>query len=627
MVKQYENGVINKYSLEVLIHYLDIMFESSKENQMLSVNRFLNKNKVLMFLRKALAKFYAHKPYQQSQSNCGTFCFYVTMHICYDSVLLVVTIIYAVVSIAVESEESRENIHTMHVLITMLFLCDLIFKLIGLSVVWLVISGIMPYFKRKRNIVDFFLLLMMLFNLRLATLSNIYDWWYYYVIPPLRLLAVIRLVQLPSKLIFVCPYLIKCIDSKIDTSLCWDYDLAIAVLNSADEILDSLPTLIELKIIRDLYRKSINAEKTILMQKMAIVQKERPWIAITVRTKQAIRTTLTALEDSLNEYKVTGVIDNIEYTFIYDEIFIKQKILRGIKFIQTTSPKTIFKEVIWMSDDESVVDSLLQKAHLIKLEPDEVIVKHGRHYLGIYIVVAGVLRLKYKPPKDFVTSPLGCIPIVDNLNTTRFDTAFEDDLVVGNTLGELGMLTNRPSDCRIHAVSSSSVYFLSAEVIKNAMLSDNNPINGLASRMWKSSVIHLAIAILMEFPLHVSYTTQQIKLHLERAFVPNLCGRSVFNVTDMMDNVVLIEGVVADYTTQELFVAPLLIPRTLQKLSLSETIQTRLLIIPNADAQEADFIKQLEDTAEEGEVISKKSYKSGKEIFSTPSVSKWYYIR
>lgn len=55
----------------------------------------------------------------------------------------------------------------------------------------------------------------------------------------------------------------------------------------------------------------------------------------------------------------------------------------------------------------------------------------------------------------------------------------------------------------------------------------------------------------------------QVKYALERAFVPNLSRYKIFGVTDMIEDMILIEGVVADFNTRELFIAPCCIPRLL----------------------------------------------------------------
>lgn len=79
--------------------------------------------------------------------------------------------------------------------------------------------------------------------------------------------------------------------------------------------------------------------------------------------------------------------------------------------------------------------------------------------------------------------------------------------------------------------------------------------------MWKSISIRLATSILMDTAAYQSSTQEKIRFQLERAFVPNLSNYKMFGVTDMMEDIILIEGVVFDYNTRDCYTGPCYIPR------------------------------------------------------------------
>lgn len=110
----------------------------------------------------------------------------------------------------------------------------------------------------------------------------------------------------------------------------------------------------------------------------------------------------------------------------------------------------------------------------------------------------------------------------------------------------------------------------------------------------------------MAVPAYQGFGQDQIKYALERSFVPNLENFKVFVVTDVIEDIILVEGVAADYNTREMFIAPHWIPRTVQKLILPNSgllnipfyIETKLMIIPEKDVDEYDVMLLAEDTCE-----------------------------
>lgn len=71
----------------------------------------------------------------------------------------------------------------------------------------------------------------------------------------------------------------------------------------------------------------------------------------------------------------------------------------------------------------------------------------------------------------------------------------------------------------------------------------------------------MATYILMDTATHQSSTQDSIRLQLERAFVPSLKNYKVFGVSEMMEDIILLEGVALDFNTRDLYVAACYIPR------------------------------------------------------------------
>lgn len=130
----------------------------------------------------------------------------------------------------------------------------------------------------------------------------------------------------------------------------------------------------------------------------------------------------------------------------------------------------------------------------------------------------------------------------------------------------------------------------------------------------------------MSVPAYQTISQDQIKYALERAFVPDLRKYKIFAVTEIIEDIVLIRGVVIDYNTRNMFVAPCYIPRyvswqvhfslfrnplrnrTVQRLILSASSlmnaafygssQTKMLIVPSKDVDEYDVMALAKETCE-----------------------------
>ncbi|KYB26256.1 hypothetical protein TcasGA2_TC033684 [Tribolium castaneum] len=133
-----------------------------------------------------------------------------------------------------------------------------------------------------------------------------------------------------------------------------------------------------------------------------------------------------------------------------------------------------------------------------------------------------------------------------------------------------------------------------------------DPIIGLESRIWKEVSIRVAAPLLQATPAYQSLTQEQVKFALERAFVPNLNQYKIFSITDMIEDIIIVDGLVADYNTRETYIAPCCVSRTVQKIILPTSslinvpfeVVTRLLIVPDREVDEYDVMMLAEETCE-----------------------------
>lgn len=92
----------------------------------------------------------------------------------------------------------------------------------------------------------------------------------------------------------------------------------------------------------------------------------------------------------------------------------------------------------------------------------------------------GLLILSYSPREHCLDNlkKSGCLPIVDYVSSLKYDEDLLEYIVSGNCVGELSTLTGRSYNCTITADTHCQAYFLSRDIIKQAMALSPDPVTG-----------------------------------------------------------------------------------------------------------------------------------------------------
>ncbi|RZC39774.1 cNMP binding domain containing protein, partial [Asbolus verrucosus] len=437
--------------------------------------------------------------------------------------------------------------------------------------------------------------------------SDYYD-CLWYILEALRLIQAICFFQLLGFCKGVYPSIIKYLDARIDKYRITAYELGNNYISGEEEILENINAIVDNDKIRDILRSKIDEDRLEVAKVYAICQKDRPWVAITVKTKLVMQAVLSCIRDDINELKTTGWVDDVENLKLQKSLLQRYRQVAAIKSVQPSLPKDIFRAVPWMGHKENVIKFLYENVATKKFDPGDVICREGEVTEGVYILITGLFKLNYAVRKEVISklNESGILPVADYLSPSKFEENSLEYIIPGNTIGELGVITERPYNCMITAERYSQVFVLSRDVIKQAMEMDSDPINGLECRLWKAVSFRIVVPILMNATAYHSLTLQNLWFTVERSFVPNISSVKVFVVNEMMDDIVLIEGVMVDFNTRDIYTGPCYIPRSVQKLMLPKCsalnigaeAETKLLIVPAKDFDEYDIMVNEEQICE-----------------------------
>ncbi|XP_044757843.1 sodium/hydrogen exchanger 10-like [Coccinella septempunctata] len=623
--RQYENGMLSKEALTALTHAVEVA--QNNEDIYLKIDNLLKLFRKKLFLqqvRNYLTKYFhtkisSHmpKPPRKPRRRFYYRIFHHPAYICTTYIVIILNVVSSCYELLLSNYDEQFiemcAIKALNWAFFLYFLNDVVLKIYGMSYLYVWRDGMRTYFKDWWHILDVSLLLVSAADLALDLLDILnlfqkYESFQNKTTVFLKLLRAIRLLRLITLCKIVYPLVIKFCDMRIDTHLSTVYDIGKGFVKGEEEVLGMLDQMIPNMKIRQEMRLTMERDKLAVTKELGLIQKEKPWIAITVKTKQAIRTILNNMETAIDDLRSSGWVDHIEYKKLTESLNTRRKQVRQMKMINSCPPKVIFQEIIWMADESHVIEFLFDHVTTKIYEPGDVIYSENQKPCGVIIIITGLFKMTYRPEKKVLDAlkTYGLLPVIDFISSSKFDKNIDDYIVSGNCIGELSYLTGRPYNATIVADTPSQVYVLPTHLLEDAAKLSPNLVKGLKARIWKYISIRLAVCILLKTPAYVACSQERLRSALERCFVPDLENFSIFVNNTMIEDIILIEGVVVDDNTKENFIAPCYIPRTAQRLllvrnqieELGITVLPKLLVIPSKEVDAEDIMDAEEDMSD-----------------------------
>ncbi|XP_077865611.1 sperm-specific sodium:proton exchanger-like [Saccoglossus kowalevskii] len=451
-----------------------------------------------------------------------------------------------------------------------IYIMEAILKMIGLR---------KYYFYSYWNIFDFIIILLSIADTVLDVTYNdsteSFNPNIFKVIKVFKILRAFRGLRLVKIMI---PRLINWLNSRINKKLSLGYDVGKGFVVGEEEVSKLIEHMVDNPKILKTLKKQSESSRLAVIKELGLLQRVHPGIAISVKTRQAIRTVLNHSRDTIYELQGAGVLDETEAHKLEKMVEVKMKqLMNAPASIPPPVPELLLSNVAWLQGEPVMLDHIMSKAELIHYDFNEVIVQQGEMPNGVYLIVSGMVKLRgLGNYLAAITS--GCA------STGSSNTIFEDYLGAGNVIGEMGILTHKPRNVTVSCETSVQAFFISAEDIYAAMaIFKTEP--SLENRLWRVCAIRVATPLLME-QSYQNWTQEKVKMHLEKSHLPLLHEMNyVFELDDTMDDVLLIYGTAYNAHTREEFRGPCIIMRTVRKLIFprNQEQEPRLLVVYNSE--------------------------------------------
>ncbi|KAJ8710687.1 hypothetical protein PYW08_009202 [Mythimna loreyi] len=607
--RQYEHGKISKDGVRMLVQAVEVAADSDDGRVNLDQLGALWKPKThAVWLRRKLVNMMtpeaanAQVPRQKWRQHCYRLIsnmwfdgFIYFMILCNTPVILC--------EVALQMPVTNSIMLTIRVLnffFYIVYVMEMVIKMCAL--------GFCGYFKSHWNKLDFFIIVMATSDLVLDVIDAFTSWnkWSSVnssFITATKLLRMLRFLRLCKLARVSVPKIMAYIDRMIDIQLAFGYDVGKGFVTGAQEVCTLLPQLVDNKQIYDNLTTKLDSDRLAVTRQLGLLQRDRPWTAITVKTRQATTSTLNIMILDAMQLKEEGFLDEMEYKLLLNAIQEKIQLCRHKgSLVAPSSPETQLRAVSWLQGNERIADFFLEHSEILNFNINDILISRGDEPKGLYILVSGLLEATYLPPDDEIDE---AIPNYEFMTDLKFGEPSQDYIVSGNAVGVLGVLTNRPYSYTVRCDSAVQAYYITLPVIKEAFNLAPHPIMGLEASMWREIGIKLSMMVLPNVPAYHGWPIERLSMRLEHAFVPCLKAFKVFVVNELMEDIVLLDGVCQDMATREVFQPPAYIPRTAHRLIFPKSSQlmvtgncpeTKLLIVPSKDTDELDIMEdELDD--------------------------------
>ncbi|OWF55657.1 sodium/hydrogen exchanger 10-like isoform X2 [Mizuhopecten yessoensis] len=426
----------------------------------------------------------------------------------------------------------------------------------------------------------------------------------------LRIVRIFRLLE-PTM-----PLLMSLVKNVISHHLSYGYDVGRGYVAGEEEVRKLVDHMVDQKeISKNLKRVSDNGRLDVI-RCLGMLQKQHPDIALSIKTRQAVRSVLNNLRDGIHELLSDGIIEETEGIKLEKLVEEKMKRLQSSPpSLPLPPPDRMLNNVFWLRNDHKLIVYIKEKAKLLTYNYEDIIITEGDPPGGIYIIVSGMVRLEKitsnndqavvnRPPQSIgqnlrkkythrsmleSTSQPGK-PILDDHpsgSQLHIKSNLIDFLTAGNIIGEMGFLTKKPRSATVICETAVQLLFISLEDMEYALTHFNDSDPSLEYRLWHVCANRIATNVLLKQMSYQGWTKEKIKLRLENSYLLDADDIDVFTVDSSMSDVVLVNGFAQNAFTQEQIVGPAYIPWTVLKLELlpDKGPKPVLLIVPTEVGQ------------------------------------------
>ncbi|MGH0136878.1 UNVERIFIED_CONTAM: hypothetical protein FKN15_009590 [Acipenser sinensis] len=364
-----------------------------------------------------------------------------------------------------------------------------------------------------------------------------------------RLTRALRLVKI------MIPRFIELLNKQINKQLSFGYDIGKGYVVGEEDISKIVDHISDEKSIAQKLRNILEKNRQEAVRELGLLQRDHPGIAISVKTRQAIRTVLNSERDTIHALMSGGLLDDNEALKLEKMIEIKMKQL--IKFPPTIPPPTaeeLLVNVPWLEKGKLQIQFIKSRGKLLYFDYGDTIIREGDEPQGIHLVVSGMVKVHGTSPY-LGTKRLALAS--DSAEMSRLT----DYRSSGAILGDLNCLTQQRMEITVTCETATQTCFISIDTLFEAF-DVFSEFPSLEYKIWHSLAVKISVSTFMENIIYQGWTYNKICAYLAHAYLVDVDMNSKFNTYDgSMEEAVLVYGSCDDTQNQKSYDAPSVISK------------------------------------------------------------------
>lgn len=605
--KQYAEGMLSKDVTRRLVELVEAAtnLPDPEEPQinLEDLKKSWKINKSFSFLKEKLARWSYQKPSEEMvvwpKNKIRRLALKICLHSAFDIFLYTVVFLNVVIIIVdlsytcpAKAYELASDI--LNYIFTVIYLVEAIIKITAYKV---------DYFKDKWCLLDFFILVLSIAEILLdftvlrgnedatctgAAVKTYFSPALLKIAKVIRLLRLLRSLRLAKALV---PQILGVVDGQVDKKLRFGYEVGVGYVTGEEDVIKNMDIMVANATVAELLTDECEANRKEISRELGELQRGHPGIAVSVKTEQAARRILIKIWENISKLKSEGVLDEIEADKLHHMVDMKLKELFKMPYVIDPPPaEKIISNLKWIADDQELINYIKTRANLVTMQEGEQMDVESDPHGGIYVIISGLIKVD-RFVEDFSYRTDSCAkrtgPLYQYSQILNFVTIqpppstierISDYISTGAVLGEISLLTGKPSKAIITCDTSVQMYHIEYETIQAALeLFTDAP--SLEYRLWKVAAVRIAVPIVKKVDYFKNWEVDRITMHLNECplvmknwhlvDVKSSLNPYVFDLGSLtMIDVVLIFGFAQDPETGALYLGPCYIPKTVKTIHL-----------------------------------------------------------
>ncbi|XP_069757312.1 sperm-specific sodium:proton exchanger-like isoform X4 [Narcine bancroftii] len=552
--RQYSAGMLNRQAARKLISITENTIDSGRFMTVVDVKQQWEAKGIYATIKKKLEDWVYNvkvDKYKPSKSRISKFCHRMVYNNAFECFMYMVILINIFPTIL-------EYIPEMNVLYALeLRMTNYVFLAI------FVIEAIMKILAVRKGYIFDHWNQFDLFIIILATADIIIDHLFQHSEHKVRTVRVFRLIRFARVLRLLkimLPTFIHLLNKQINKQLCFGYDIGKGYVVGEEDVSNLIDHISDQRVISQQLRSIVERNHQEAIKELGLLQRDHPEIAISVKTRQAVRTVLNSARDTIHALMSGGLLDDAEASKL--EMMIEVKMKHLLKFPPSIQPPTaeeLLKNLPWLQNEEKQIEFIKYRAKLLYFDYGDVVVHQGDPPRGIHLIVSGMVRLQGVKP-SLGTSSKG-LDMDDeeedeNIMTDKIRPTFTDYRSSGAIIGELNCLTQQKMEVTVTCETVAQTCYISIDDLFEAF-DVFSEFPSLEYKIWLELGIRIAVTIMMEDITYQRWTYNSICAYMAHSYIVDIEKNNKFDLYDgTVDGTFLVYGSAEDIQSQKEYNAP-----------------------------------------------------------------------